>query len=116
MLARADGEDRDLAANVQMAELRRHQQAEIEKQQNTLNEQRQAIEVSMVGETSLGSAVTMLGSLECCALASSMGQWEASVEVYWTLLFTGADGAAEAARRGEQDPGQSAATTAGEFK
>ncbi|KAF4684770.1 hypothetical protein FOZ60_007327 [Perkinsus olseni] len=44
VLARGDGEDKDLAANVQMAELRRHQQAEIEKQQNTLNEQRQAIE------------------------------------------------------------------------
>ncbi|EER09037.1 conserved hypothetical protein [Perkinsus marinus ATCC 50983] len=35
----------------------------------------------MVGETSLGSAVTMLGSLECCALASSMGQWEASEQM-----------------------------------
>ncbi|KAF4651900.1 hypothetical protein FOL47_011377, partial [Perkinsus chesapeaki] len=44
VMARGDGEDQDLAANVQMAELRRHQQAEIEKQQNTLNEQRQAIE------------------------------------------------------------------------
>ncbi|EER02440.1 merozoite surface protein 3g, putative [Perkinsus marinus ATCC 50983] len=38
------GNGADVAASVQLAELRKHQQAEIEKQRNTLNEQRRAIE------------------------------------------------------------------------
>ncbi|KAF4734890.1 hypothetical protein FOZ63_019289 [Perkinsus olseni] len=62
VLARGDGEDKDLAANVQMAELRRHQQAEIEKQQNTLNEQRQAIEGFLM------ISILMIGSWTACGL------------------------------------------------